>query len=56
MLKHPVISFAYPFNHLPAFDKDGDYVLGGVRNAGYWSGRSTMSGLKPSTLAPNRFH
>jgi peptidoglycan/xylan/chitin deacetylase (PgdA/CDA1 family) len=45
-LKHPVISFAYPYNHVPAFDKDGDYVLGGVRNAGYWSGRSTDVGAE----------
>lgn len=40
-LGHPVVSFAYPYNHTPAYDAQGDYVLRGVREAGYWSGRTT---------------
>lgn len=40
-LGHPVVSFAYPYNHVPAYDAHGDYVLRGVREAGYWSGRTT---------------
>ncbi|RRJ96147.1 prepilin-type N-terminal cleavage/methylation domain-containing protein [Opitutaceae bacterium TAV4] len=43
-LGHPVISFAYPFNHVPAYDARGDYVLRGVREAGYLSGRTTRTG------------
>jgi len=41
---HPVISFAYPFNYGPAYDKDGDYVLRAQRDAGYLSSRTTMAG------------
>lgn len=40
-LGHAVVSFAYPYNHTPAYDATGDYVLRGVRAAGYWSGRTT---------------
>lgn len=40
-LGHPVVSFAYPYNHTPAYDSEGDYVLRAVRAAGYESGRST---------------
>jgi peptidoglycan/xylan/chitin deacetylase (PgdA/CDA1 family) len=43
-VKHPVISFAYPFNYGAAFDADGDYVLRAQRDAGYLSCRSTMNG------------
>ncbi|WP_052361657.1 polysaccharide deacetylase family protein [Geminisphaera colitermitum] len=43
-LGHPVISFAYPYNHVPACDARGDYVLRGVREAGYLSGRTTRTG------------
>ncbi len=43
-LGHPVISFAYPFNHVPAYDARGDYVLRSVREAGYLSGRTTRTG------------
>ncbi len=41
---HPVISFAYPFNYLAAYDAGGDYVLRSLRQAGYWSGRATTNG------------
>jgi peptidoglycan/xylan/chitin deacetylase (PgdA/CDA1 family) len=41
---HPVISFAYPFNYVPAFDREGDYVLRAQKAAGYLSGRSTLNG------------
>ncbi len=40
-LGHAVVSFAYPYNHAPAYDTHGDYMLRGVREAGYWSGRTT---------------
>lgn len=43
-LGHPVISFAYPYGYVQAYDQDGDYVLRGVREAGYLSGRSTRNG------------
>ncbi len=40
-LGHPVVSFAYPYNHTPAYDIHGDYVLRAVRDTGYESGRTT---------------
>jgi peptidoglycan/xylan/chitin deacetylase (PgdA/CDA1 family) len=40
-LGHPVVSFAYPYNHTPAHDAEGDYVLRAVRGSGYQSGRNT---------------
>jgi hypothetical protein len=43
-VKHPVISFAYPFNYGAAYDAGGDYVLRAQRDAGYLSCRSTMTG------------
>lgn len=43
-VKHPVISFAYPFNYGAAYDAMGDYVLRAQREAGYLSCRSTMNG------------
>ncbi|AHF89801.1 polysaccharide deacetylase [Opitutaceae bacterium TAV5] len=43
-LGHPVISFAYPYNYVRADDAHGDYVLRGVRAAGYLSGRTTRNG------------
>lgn len=59
---HPIISFAYPFNYQPAYDKDGDYVLRSLRQAGYWSGRATTTGenqidsiMEPLAMKPN-FH
>lgn len=42
-LGHPVVSFAYPYNHTPAFDARGDYVLRAVRDSGYSSARSTRT-------------
>ena len=42
-LGHPVVSYAYPNGYFTAYDLDGDYVLRGVQNAGYWSGRSTFT-------------
>jgi peptidoglycan/xylan/chitin deacetylase (PgdA/CDA1 family) len=45
-LKHPVISFGYPNGYTPAYDAEGDYVLGAVRAAGYWSGRATSTGME----------
>lgn len=42
-LKHPVISFAYPYGYWPAYDTEGDYVLRAVKAAGYWSGRTTLT-------------
>ncbi len=59
---HPIISFAYPFNYQPAFNKDGNYVLRSLREAGYWSGRATTTGenqidviTEPLAMKPN-FH
>ena len=43
-LGHPVISFSYPNGYSAAYDAEGDYVLRAVRNAGYWSGRTTSPG------------
>ncbi|MCX7048541.1 MAG: polysaccharide deacetylase family protein [Candidatus Sumerlaeota bacterium] len=43
-LKHPIISMAYPNGYSSAYDSDGDYVLRAVRDAGYWSGRTTSPG------------
>jgi peptidoglycan/xylan/chitin deacetylase (PgdA/CDA1 family) len=43
-LGHPVISFAYPYGYVRADDARGDYVLRGVRAAGYLSGRTTRNG------------
>lgn len=40
---HPVISFAYPYNYLRSDDTEGDYVLRGVREAGYLSARTTLN-------------
>jgi hypothetical protein len=61
-LGHPVISFAYPFVYQPAYDPGGDYVLRSLRQAGYWSGRTTTTGdnridsiLNPLAMRPN-FH
>lgn len=42
-LGHPIISFAYPYNHTPAYDQDGDYVLRAVRVSGYESARTTRT-------------
>ncbi|MEI6143376.1 MAG: polysaccharide deacetylase family protein, partial [Mariniphaga sp.] len=62
ILGHPVISFAYPFVYQPAYDFDGDYVLRSLRQAGYWSGRTTTIGdnqidtiPEPLAMRPN-FH
>ena len=33
-LRHPVISFAYPFGSQPAYDEQGDYVLRSIVAAG----------------------
>jgi len=44
-LKTPVISFAYPFDYEAAYDEKGDFVLRAVREAGYWSARTTKTGL-----------
>ena len=59
-LGHPVISFAYPFDYVPAYDIEGDYVLRGARSAGYWSARTaaareeTINGYaEPLTLSTN---
>jgi len=43
---HPVVSFAYPYNHHRADDVAGDYVLRGVREAGYLSARTTRVGAE----------
>ena len=43
-LGHPVISFAFPFGYVAAYDAQGDYVLRSLREAGYWAGRSTATG------------
>jgi peptidoglycan/xylan/chitin deacetylase (PgdA/CDA1 family) len=43
-LRHPVVTFGYPYGYREAYDARGDYVLRGVREAGYWSGRSTDVG------------
>ena len=48
-LGHPVLSFAYPYNYSPAYDETGDYVLRGVTQAGYWSGRTTQTGQEEIT-------
>lgn len=42
-LGHPVVSFAYPYNHTPAYDPNGDYVLRAVRASGYESARTTRT-------------
>lgn len=47
-LGHPVLSFAYPCGYVPAFDADGDYVLRGVRKAGFWSART--ANIKAETV------
>lgn len=44
-LGHPVISFAFPLDYKPAYDPNGDYVLAGLRAAGYWSARGTSTGF-----------
>jgi peptidoglycan/xylan/chitin deacetylase (PgdA/CDA1 family) len=62
ILGHPVISFSYPFVYQPAYDAGGDYVLRSLRQAGYWSGRTTTTGdnridsiPEPLAMRPN-FH
>ncbi len=40
-LGHPVISFVFPFNYQPSYDENGDYVLKGMTDAGFWGGRPT---------------
>lgn len=61
-LGHPVISFVFPFNYAPAYDKKGDYVLRSLRDAGFWAARVTSTGTthldtlqEPLTLTPD-FH
>jgi peptidoglycan/xylan/chitin deacetylase (PgdA/CDA1 family) len=41
---HPVISFAYPYNYVRADDAAGDFVLRAVREAGFFSARTTRTG------------
>lgn len=60
VLKHPIISFAYPYNYATAYDAAGEYILRGVEQAGYLSGRSTNIGdetisgyASPLTLVTN---
>jgi len=53
ILGHPVISFAYPFVYQPAYDAGGDYVLRSLRQAGYWSGRTTTTGDNRIDSIPN---
>lgn len=50
---HPVISFAYPYVYQPAYDAGGDYVLRSLRQAGYWSGRTTTTGDNRIDSIPN---
>ena len=59
---HPIISFAYPYGYQAAYNANGDYVLGAVKQAGYWSARITangdnqIDGMKtPLVMRPN-FH
>lgn len=49
-LGHPVITFAYPYDYSPAYDVNGDYVLGSLRSAGYWYGRPTGTGSTLGTV------